>query len=89
MLRLAAFVASVWQRMKEVTAERDIRFLEEGVRRYKARYGKLPVKLEDLVTRRIILKIPEEPFGGAYELKASEGTVSSPGLRERLRVHRK
>ena len=77
------------QRMKEVTAERDIRFLEEGVRRYKARYGKLPVKLEDLVTRRIILKIPEEPFGGAYELKASEGTVSSPGLRERLRVHRK
>jgi len=77
------------RRMKEVIAERDIRFLEEGVRRYKARYGKLPVKLEDLVTREMILKIPEEPFGGMYELQASEGTVTSTGLRERLRVHRK
>ena len=77
------------QRMKEVTAERDIRFLEEGVRRYAARYGKLPIRLEDLVTRGIILKIPDEPLGGAYELKASEGTVTSTELRERLRLHRK
>ena len=77
------------RRMKEVIVERDIRFLEEGVRRYKARYGKLPVKLEDLVTREIIPKIPEEPFGGIYKLQASEGTVASTGLSERLRVHRK
>ena len=77
------------RRMKEVIAERDIRFLEEGVRRYAARYGKLPVKLEDLVTGGIVLRIPEEPFGGIYELQASEGTVTSTGLRERLRVHRK
>jgi len=77
------------RRMKEVIVERDIRFLEEGVRRYKARYGKLPVKLEDLVTREMIPKIPEEPFGGIYKLQASEGTVASTGLSERLRVHRK
>jgi hypothetical protein len=77
------------QRMKEVIAERDIRFLEEGVRRYVARYGQRPVRLEDLVTRGIIPQIPEEPFGGSYELKAAEGTVTSTGLRERLRVHRK
>ncbi len=77
------------RRMKEVIVERDIRFLEEGARRYKARYSRPPVRLEDLVTREIILKIPEEPFGGIYELQASEGTVTSTGLRERLRVHRK
>ena len=77
------------RRMKEVIAERDIRFLEEGVRRYKARYGQRPVRLEDLVTGGIIPQIPEEPFGGIYELKAAEGTVTSTGLRERLRVHRK
>ena len=77
------------RRMKAVIVERDIRFLEEGVRRYKARYGKLPVKLEDLVTREMIPKIPEEPFGGIYKLQASEGTVASTGLSERLRVHRK
>ncbi|OLB56494.1 MAG: hypothetical protein E6K58_04615 [Nitrospirae bacterium] len=77
------------RRMKEVIAERDIRFLEEGVRRYKARYGQRPVRLEDLVTRGIIPQIPGEPFGGSYELKVAEGTVTSTGLRERLRVHRK
>lgn len=77
------------RRMKEVIAERDIRFLEERVRRYKARYGQRPVRLEDLVTGGIIPQIPEEPFGGIYELQASEGTVTSTGLRERLRVHRK
>jgi hypothetical protein len=77
------------RRMKEVIAERDIRFLEEGVRRYAARYGQRPVRLEDLVTGGIIPRIPEEPFGGSYELKAAEGTVTSTGLRERLRVHRK
>jgi len=77
------------RRMKEVIAERDIRFLEEGVRRYKARYGQRLVRLEDLVTRGIIPQIPEEPFGGSYELKVADGTVTSTGLRERLRVHRK
>jgi len=40
------------------------------------------------VTKGIIQQIPEEPLGGVYELKASEGTVASTGLRQRLRVHR-
>lgn len=79
---------SLVQRMKEVIAERDIRFLEEGVRRYKARYGKLPASLNDLVTKGIIQQVPEEPLGGVYELNAAGGTVASTGLRQRLRVHR-
>lgn len=76
------------ERIKEVIAERDIRFLEEGVRRYQARYGRLPLTLEDLVTRQIIDAIPQEPFGGAYRLKVPEGSVASTHLRERLRVYR-
>jgi tetratricopeptide (TPR) repeat protein len=75
-------------RMKEVIAERDIRFLEEGVRLYRDRYRKLPDRLENLVTGGIILQIPEEPLGGRYELQASNGTVGSTAMRERLRVHR-
>jgi len=75
-------------RMKEVIAERDIQFLEEAVRRYKARYKTLPRRLEDLVTRGIILRIPEEPLGGVYELRGPEGTVASTTLRERLKVYR-
>jgi hypothetical protein len=77
------------QRMKEVVAERDIRFLEEGVRRYKARYRKWPARLEDLVRGGIIAEIPVEPLGGAYLLGIPDGTVKSTGLHERLRAHRK
>jgi tetratricopeptide (TPR) repeat protein len=79
--------ASLLQRMREVAAERDIRFLEEGVRRYHAKYHKPPRLLTDLVTGRIISKLPVEPLGGTYQLRP-DGTVHSTGLRERLRVHR-
>ncbi len=77
------------QRMKQVVAERDIRFLEEGVRRFKLRYGKLPRSLTELVTKRIIVRLPDDPLGGTYELNASNGSVTSTGLRERLKVYRK
>lgn len=77
------------RRMKEVAAERDIRFLEEAVRRYKERYRRLPVRLEDLVAGGIVARIPEEPLGGVYQLNPSDGSVSSTGLRDRLRVHRR
>ncbi|MFQ5992786.1 MAG: tetratricopeptide repeat protein [Nitrospiraceae bacterium] len=76
-------------RIKEVIVERDIRFLEEGVRRYRTQYGKLPLKLGDLVSGNIILQIPPEPFGGRYQLNAAEGTVTSTEVSGRLRVHRK
>jgi tetratricopeptide (TPR) repeat protein len=76
------------QRMKEIVAERDIRFLEEGIHRYRAIFGKLPGRLEDLVGGGIILQIPNEPLGGVYRLNVSDGTVLSTGLPERLRLHR-
>ncbi|MFO0730939.1 MAG: hypothetical protein U0231_00785 [Nitrospiraceae bacterium] len=76
------------QRIKEVVSERDIRFLEEGVRRYRAQHGKSPAKLEDLVTGEIINEVPRSPFGEPYVLEAPTGRVSDPGLSERLQVHR-
>ncbi len=77
------------QRIQEVIAERDLRVLEKGVSVYRQRFGKLPGTLEDLVSVGILAKIPQEPFGKRYELVPSDGSVKSPGLRERLRVHRK
>jgi hypothetical protein len=76
-------------KMREVVAERDIQFLEEGVRRYIERYRRLPSTLGDLVVGKIIVDIPDEPLGGEYKLDAETGTITSTGLRERLRVHRK
>lgn len=75
-------------RIREVTAERDIRVLEQAVARYKERYAKLPASLEELVVRGIIPRLPTEPLGGVYRLNPSDGTVTSTGLPERLRVFR-
>ena len=75
-------------RMQEVVAERDLQFLEEGVRRYKERHGRFPRTLQDLVAGGIIMEIPTEPFGGDYKLDSDQGTVASTNLTERLRVHR-
>lgn len=77
------------RRMKEVLIERDIRFLEEGVRRYHARYKRWPAGLQDLVRKGIITAIPPEPLGGAYVMGSPEGTVKSTAFTGRLQVHRK
>ena len=77
------------QRMKEVIIERDIQFLEEGVRQYRARYKRWPARLEDLVRRDIIAAIPTEPLGGTYVLGSPEGTVKSTAFAGRLKVFRK
>jgi hypothetical protein len=76
------------QRIREVSAERDIRFLGEAVQRFKLRYDRNPSTVKELVSRGVLKTIPEEPLGGGYELR-SDGTVYSTGLRERLRVHRR
>ena len=76
------------RRIREVVAERDIQFLEEGVRRYKDRHKMTPSTLHDLVAGGIIIEIPAEPLGGEYKLDREHGTVASTGLTERLRVYR-
>ncbi len=78
---------SLAQRIKEVIAERDIRFLEEGIRRYVSRFGRTPGSLRALVTGGIIERLPKEPLGGRYVLDRATGSVTSTGLQERLRVH--
>jgi tetratricopeptide (TPR) repeat protein len=76
------------QKMKEVIMERDIRALQEGVRQYKARHKKNPRTLADLLARGIVPRLPEEPFGGRYELDPSSGTVRAVGRSERLDIYR-
>jgi hypothetical protein len=77
------------RRIREVTAERDIRTLEQGVRIYRDRTMKFPKTLDDLVKSHILSAIPAEPFGGRYELSPVDGTVKSSGLRERIRVYQR
>lgn len=79
---------TIRQRMAEVQTERDIRYLEDAVRRYKAQHGKAAVHLNDLVAKRIIDRIPHSSFETGYILNVTDGTVSNSGLRDRLKVHR-
>ncbi len=75
-------------KIKEVIVEQDLRALQDGVQRYRARYGKAPRTLKDLTARGIVSSLPEEPFGGRYELDPSSGSVKPVGRSKRLDIYR-
>lgn len=77
------------QRMKEIVQEKDLRFLEESIRRYRAKYGQPPAKLEDLMLHGIIQQMPSDPLGGEYEVDTFSGVVRATSKRDRLRIHEK
>ena len=80
---------ALFRRMKEIVQEQDLRVLEESIALYRARYGQAPAKLEDLLLRGIITRLPVDPLGGQYELNGLTGAVSASSTRERLRIHEK
>ncbi len=77
------------QRMKEIVQEKDLRFLEESIRRYRGKYGQPPAKLEDLMLHGIIQQMPSDPLGGEYEVDTFSGVVRATSKRDRLRIHEK
>src|SRR4029077_5346524 len=64
-------------RMKEVIIERDLRILEDAVEAYRTQHQALPATLTDLVAAGVFPRLPQEPFGGAYQLDLKTGSVSS------------
>lgn len=77
------------RRMKEVVQEQDLRLLEDSITRYRARHGQAPAKLDDLLLRGLLSRLPVDPLGGQYELNGLTGAVSASSTRERLRIHEK
>lgn len=76
-------------RMKEVVQEKDLRFLEDSVRRYHDKYGFTPARVEDLLLYGIVQQIPKDPLDGRYEIDVLRGTVRATSRHERLRIHEK
>jgi hypothetical protein len=76
------------QRMREVESERRIRLLELAVQRYKEQYGVSPKQLNDLAAKGIIATIPEDPLGGHYVLRESDGAIVSTSPHDRLKIYR-
>jgi hypothetical protein len=76
------------KRAKEVIIERDIRLLESAVQQYSIKQGRLPNRLHDLISGGHMAQIPQEPFGGSYELDPKTGKVTSSTHPDRLKVFR-
>jgi tetratricopeptide (TPR) repeat protein len=81
--------ATLGQRIKEVIVERDAKFLEEAIKRYKDVYKAYPERLIELVERGIITELPHEPLGGYYYFNPEDGRVYSSVVKERMRVYGK
>lgn len=75
-------------RAKEMMIERDLRTLERAIEQYRTQHGMVPRTLADLVSSRYLSHIPEEPFGGSYDLNAKTGQVMSSTHPTRLKVFR-
>ncbi len=75
-------------RVKEIIIERDLRRLEDAIQRYHQAHRKSPKTLSDLVLSGILQAIPDEPFGGTYNLDVQTGAVTSSTHPERLKVFR-
>lgn len=54
---------------KRIESLKRIAFLEEKVNVFKQKYSMFPEKLEDLLTERIIIAIPSDPYGGEFFLQ--------------------
>lgn len=76
------------KRAKEIMIEQDIQRLESAVQRYRNKQGLYPKTLGDLIARGYLNQLPQEPFGGSYELDSRTGTVRSSTHPERLKVFR-
>jgi hypothetical protein len=57
-------------------ALRGVLYLEKAVAEYKLRFGRFPGKLEDLIGKHIIEKLPQEPYGGNFYID-SQGQVKT------------
>ncbi len=75
--------------MKQVVVDRDVTVLDEAVARYRQRHGRLPYRLTDLTVSGELSGVPQEPFGGEYQLNERTGAVTSSTHPERYRTNRR
>jgi tetratricopeptide (TPR) repeat protein len=75
-------------RYKEVLIVRDLHSLGQAIEQYRKAIGAIPQDLTDLVKRGFLLTIPDEPFGGEYQLNARTGEIRSSTHPEQLRLYR-
>ncbi len=55
---------------RRLEALKGIWLLEQAVERYRARFGSVPSTISDLVERRILARLPTDPYGGSFYLES-------------------
>lgn len=76
------------KRAKEIMIERDIRLLESASQQYRKKQGRYPTTLSELAISGYLASLPQEPFGGVYELDPKTGKARSSTHPDRLKVFR-
>lgn len=79
---------SLEERIKEVTIERDLRSLESLIQKFHEKEHRYPATLPELVTKRYVATLPEEPFGGSYVIEEDTGRITSSTHPVRLKMHK-
>ncbi len=64
-----------------IKALRSIRDLEKAVSAYKIKFGRMPLNVDELVSREILNRLPEDPYGGTYYI-AKDGKIGSTSSSE-------
>jgi len=64
-----------------IRALRSILVLETAIVTYKKKYGKNPLKIDELVDRKILKRLPLDPYGGTYYI-AKDGRIKSTTVSE-------
>lgn len=77
-----AFLISVYERTEEehaketlrkrIIALQGIQILQEAVKRFQSRFGRMPANLEELVDRSILPSMPENPYNRPYSMNNGE-----------------
>lgn len=73
-------------RIRQLTVARELAALQRAVAEFRARTGKAPEALDDLVRIGVLTSIPEEALGGSWEYDPTTGKVRSTGLVDPLRL---
>jgi len=68
---------AIRQRVLELALTRDLDTLDAAVQTFESQFQSKPADLGELVSRGILSRIPQEPFGGRYVLDRDTGKISS------------
>lgn len=80
-------MAALADRRKELRLAADLDTLNAALARYASEFGHPPASLAALVEAQLVPRIPDDPFGGRYEIDSTTGTIRSTSGRSPGRLH--